>query len=228
MTPESTELAKRIADICPTVIVSFSRGKDSIAAWLHVREHFETVHAFHLHLVPGLEFEEESLLYFERYFGVRIHRLPHPSLFRLVQNFVFQPPERCLGIERLNLRRWKYQELEDMVREREGCPEAYVAIGARTADSPIRLANIKRFGPINRKRKSFQAVHDWKSAHVERAIATAGLELPVDYALWGRSFDGIDYRFLAGLRDRRPNDYRKILEWFPLAELELWRYEHAR
>ena len=52
--------------------------------------------------------------------------------------------------------------------------------------------------------------------------------LPVDYHMFGRTFDGIDYRFLAPLKKNRPADYQKVLDWFPLAEMEVWRYERAQ
>jgi len=183
MTPVSEQLAREVAALCPTVIVSFSRGKDSIAAWLHVRRFFERIEAFHLALIPGLSFEEESLDYFERKFGAKIHRYPHPSLFRMLRNFVFQSPDRCSRIEALNLKRWTYQQIENDFREKADAPGAYIAIGARTADSPTRLANIRRYGAINRKRRSFQAVHDWRIAHVKQAITEANIKLPVDYLM---------------------------------------------
>ena len=76
-------------------LLAFSTGKDAVAAWLAIREHFDAVHPYYLYIVPGLEFVDESLDYYERFFGVRIARLPHPSLHRMLNNFVFQPPERC-------------------------------------------------------------------------------------------------------------------------------------
>ena len=84
-------------------LLAFSTGKDAIAAWLAIREHFDRVHPYYLYLVPGLEFVEESLAYYERFFGVKIARLPHPSVHRWLNNFTFQPPERCAVIEQARL-----------------------------------------------------------------------------------------------------------------------------
>jgi hypothetical protein len=50
-------------------------------------------------------------------------------------------------------------------------------------------------------------------------------KLPIDYHLFGRSFDGMDYRFLKPIKDNFPKDFEKILEWFPLADLEIFRAE---
>ena len=43
------------------------------------------------------------------------------------------------------------------------------------------------------------------------------MPLPVDYEMFGRSFDGIDYRFISPIKERFPDDYARILEWFPMA-----------
>ncbi len=86
-------------------LLAFSRGKDSIAAWLELRESglFSEIVPFHLNLVPGLRFVEESLDYFENWFQTRIIRLPHISFYRMLGNCVLQPPERIQEITRLGL-----------------------------------------------------------------------------------------------------------------------------
>src|ERR1700756_266835 len=77
-----------------TAILGFSTGKDALAAYLALRPVFERVMLYYLYLVPGLEFVEDSLRYFEQALGTTILRLPHPSLYRMLRNLVFQPPER--------------------------------------------------------------------------------------------------------------------------------------
>ena len=46
------------------------------------------------------------------------------------------------------------------------------------------------------------------------------IELPCDYEWFGRSFDGIDKRFTKVLKDKAPDDYATLLEWFPLLEVD--------
>jgi hypothetical protein len=59
------------------------------------------------------------------------------------------------------------------------------------------------------------------------SLQEAGVCLPVDYEMFGRSFDGLDYRFLKPIRHRFPKDYAKIVEMFPLVEIESFRYEQV-
>src|SRR5260370_26098405 len=83
-----------------TVILAFSRGKDSIAAWLALREAGVEVLPYHMYLIPELRFVDESLAYFADFFGCGpILNLPHPSLYRWLANLVYQPPDRCAVID---------------------------------------------------------------------------------------------------------------------------------
>jgi tRNA(Ile)-lysidine synthase TilS/MesJ len=55
-------------------LLAFSRGKDSIAVALALRDKIEVV-PFHYDDLPGLEFVEESLAYYEKHlFGRHILR----------------------------------------------------------------------------------------------------------------------------------------------------------
>ena len=222
---DSAELRRYIRERSPdgTVLLSLSLGKDSIAAWLALREIFPRIVPFYLELVPGLGFVERELERFETLMGTPILRYPHPSLYRMIRNMVYQPPERCAWIEQFGIPRLDYPEIERDVRKKAGAPNAFVALGTRAVDSPIRRYNLMQNGPINVKRNSFWAVYDWKIDDVIDAIRKAGVKLPVDYKMFGRSFDGVDFRFLQPIREMFPDDYRKILRWFPLADLDIVR-----
>lgn len=221
------ESIQEIRKVTDTVLLSFSCGKDSIAAWLALAPHFAVV-PFYCYLVPGLQFVDLSLDYYENYFGTRIERLPHPSLYRMLRNFVFQPPERCAVIEEMDLPRIDYDSLAEELRKKFGLgPEVYVAAGVRAADSPARRMAVNQRGCINHKRRTFWPVWDWKKAQLLEELRRATVKLPIDYKLFGRSFDGIDYRFLEPISRELPDDYRTILEWFPLADLELFRRQHG-
>ncbi|CAK7070011.1 MAG: hypothetical protein KER_03073 [Kerstersia gyiorum] len=209
-------------------LLAFSCGKDAIAAWLAIRPHFDRVVPYYLYLVPGLEFVEEALDYYERFFGCRILRFPHPSLYRMLNNFVFQPPERCLVIEQASLPKFDYSDIREVIVDSEGMAEAtLVADGVRAADSPMRRLAMVTHGPISERQHKYHPIWDWKKADLVACFRKHGVKLPVDYKLFGRTFDGIDLRFLLPLKKHRPADYRRILDYFPMADLEVRRYEMA-
>lgn len=222
--PSSAELRRQLAEEGHPVLLAFSRGKDSVAAWLAMREAGITVVPFFLYGPPGLRFIEESLADCEEFFGQHIIRLPHVSFFRQLNAFTFQPPERCAVIEAARLPEPDYVHISEMIRRWRGLPDSrWTADGIRAADSPNRRTGIKTHGAIRPGVGKVSVVWDWRIRHVRAAIAEHGAPMPVDYDWFGRSFDGIDYRFIEPLSRHAPDDYQRVLDWFPLADLELFR-----
>jgi len=210
-------------------LLSFSTGKDSIACWLQLRKHGIEVFPVYMYLVPDLEFIERSLRYYERVFDTRILRLPHPSLYRWLNALIFQPPEHCAIIEQANLLKYDYPDAFVVSKHIFGLPQqTFCAVGVRAVDSPQRWTAIKRHGPLNEGKRTFFPVFDWRKEQLISEIKQSGVKLPVDYKWFGRTFDGLDYRFMAPLREQSPRDFQRVLEWFPLADLELFRMERRR
>lgn len=209
--------------------LSFSRGKDSIAAYLAIRDSFDEVIPYHLFLVPDLEFVAESLAYFEKVMGRRIWDMPHPAFYKWLNRYTFQTPGRAAVIEAALLPNFDYNDVVKLIAKAEGVDWASVMVanGVRAADSPMRRLQFAKHGAISPATHRYSPVWDWDKEKLIGAIAKAKIALPVDYELFARTFDGLDYRFLAPLKKHRPRDYAKVLEWFPLAELEVWRYEKA-
>jgi hypothetical protein len=100
------------------------------------------------------------------------------------------------------------------------------ADGVRAADSPMRRIALSQHGSMTLNLHKYHPVWDMKKDELIALLKKYNCRLSVDYKYFGRSFDGIDLRFLIQIRDRMPSDYNKILEWFPLADLEIFRYEH--
>ena len=231
ITPEwtSRKCLEEIRRRTDTILLSFSRGKDSIAAWLEVRKYFPRVIPFYCYRIPGLGFVERSLAYYEKFFGCKIWQLPHPSTYNQIRHLMFQPPENCSIIEAAELEHFSYEDLEDSLRtDLHLGPEVYTATGVRSADSQRRALALRRFGPVNDRKRKFHPVFDWDKDDVIRSMEQAGAQLPVDYLMFGRSFDGINAQFLEPLKRWFPEDYAKVIRLFPMAELELLRWQYAR
>ena len=210
-------------------LLSFSCGKDSLACWLAIRDHFDEILPYYCYIVPGLEFVEEAIGYYERAFCVKILQVPHYSLYRLLRNYIFQPPERCNDIDAADL------PVEDRDGPAKMCARvggvgdpAWTAVGVRMVDTPMRRLHFRRHGSINAARSIFYPVWDWKKADIVDAIRKSGIKLPKEYRIFGRSFDGINFQFLFAMKKHFPRDYQRVLDWFPLAELELKRHEYAK
>lgn len=220
----SVDIREDLAAVGAPVLLAMSGGKDALAAWVALRDAGVDVRPYYMYLVPGLEFVDESLARIEEHFGRRVARYPHPSLYRWLNNFTFQSPERLAVIEAARLPSPTYEQIVSLIREDFGLPATtWVADGVRAADSPVRRMSIIRHGAMKPAKRKVSPIWDWRKREVLDGLAGAGIPLPPEYEWFGRSFDGLDYRFLEPLSRHAPDDYARILEWFPLAELELVR-----
>ncbi len=225
------EVMEEIAELSGgRCLLAFSRGKDSIAAWLELRESglFSEIVPFHLNIIPGMRFIEDSLDYFEDWFQTRIIRLPHISFYRMLGHCVLQPPERIRAITDLGLdrcTRFTYDHVRRWLAEDLGWPEAttWTANGVRAADSPRRRVHITKSRAKTFSRKQFHPIFDMRTADVMAVIERHGIKLPIDYEIFKpkpRTFDGIDWRFVKPLRDHLPDDFELLKFWFPLVEID--------
>ena len=211
-----------------TCLLAFSCGKDSIAAWLELRRHFKTIIPFYMYLIPELEFVEENLRYYEDFFGARIHRIAHPSLYAMLRNLVFQPPTAWPVIQAARLPAFDYHRIERLLAAELGLgDEVYTATGVRASDSITRRVAIKKHGAVNHAKQKFYPVWDWGKQKLIDEIDGAGCKLPSDYRMFGRSFDGLGAEYLVPMKQHYPRDYARVLEFFPLAELEINRRQYA-
>jgi len=223
----SSELNRLIASQGDTCILAFSRGKDALAAWIELKHYFKKIVLYHLYLIPDLQFIEKSLKYFEEKLETKIIRLPHPSLYRWLNSLLFQEPQNCAPIEKLSLPNFDYDDIIRVVKEDYNLPlTTWTANGVRSADSPLRMLSIKKHGAVQEHKRTFMPVYDWNKARVIEEIQKSGISLPVDYAMFSRTFDGLDYRFLKPLREKFPRDYERIRALFPFVELEFKRREY--
>lgn len=224
----SAELMQKMAEKTNGVsLLAFSTGKDGLCAWVEMRKYFTKITPVYYYMIPGLSFIEKTLSYYEDFFQTKIIRLPNPNVIRMMNAGTFQSPATWSIIKKFKFPEPKREELCEYVKEDNGIDKgAYTAIGNRMYDNLSRYRAISKFGAINDKIKTFFPVYDYKIADVVNSIQSAGVRLPIDYRIWGKTFDGLDYRFIAPLKKLFPDDYEKIKAFFPFIDLEIARYEN--
>jgi hypothetical protein len=225
--PGSDELCQQVASTTSdSCVLMFSRGKDAVGAWLQLRRFFKRIEPVFLYLCPDLSFEFESLKYYEDYFGQKIHRLPHPSCYRLLNAAAFQTRWGAEAVWEQQLPNFAYRDVQQVIIEDCGLDAiTQAAVGVRACDSMMRRVSIKTHGPWSRRKGEFFPIWDWNAERLRQELRAAKVKLPVDYEWFGRSFDGIDRRFTEPLRRHSPADFQKLKAFFPLIEADLKRYE---
>lgn len=215
-------VARAMGGMC---FLGFSCGKDSIAAYLQLRRFFRTIVLVYFYYVPGLSFIEDSLRYYEDTFGQRIHRLPHESLGEAVTFGIYSYPQHHrLWFEAAVHRNMSMETGYDYLRRQYRSASfgasryALYAEGRRMADAFRRRLSIMKHGSIVAKQGRFYPVYDWSNARVVTEIRASGVKLPIDYRIFGRTFEGPRADQLDVIKKVFPDDYDRILEYFPLAE----------
>lgn len=218
------DVARKIAG--NRLLLSFS-GRDSLAAWLYLRDAgFELIPYF-CYTIPHLSYDDQMLEYYERELGAHIIRLPHPYLREHLHAGSWQPLENWRVLYWSGLPRYEYADIEDTLAKQFGLGDNYLCVvGFKAADNLMRLRLIRQMGPIGLKRRRYYyAIWDMKTADVKRCIQEHGLKLSRSYLYFGITGDILEYWKIAYLRDHLPEDYQRLLDLFPLADLELFRYE---
>lgn len=223
----SVDLVRQVRSEVDDLVLYFSCGKDSIAMWLWLQQFDFNIHPVYLYMVPGLRSDQENLDYYEKYFGQQIMRFPHPLFYQMLNDLVYQPPERCAQILAFDLPYFKFADLDRVIAKGYlNNRPYYAAMGMRMADNLDRRMMMYQNGVLGSKaRRYYYAIWDWTVANVGAIIQKNKVKIPQAYEFAGRTIAAIDYYYMKPFREAYPDDYLKILEWFPLLEAEFFRYE---
>lgn len=225
--PTSGEVIAALKEEGRPVALGCSLGKDSLAAWVAMEEAGIEVVPVHFWTIPRLPLVEETVARMEGVFGVKIHQYPHPRFFRTINNMVYQSPEHCSIIEAANLPEPSYEDEWPLIKDDLGLPgDTWVADGVRACDSIQRRASLTKHGVMKRSNRKVSVIADWTKSEVMDALDRRGIGMPPDYELFGRSFDGLDKRFMEPLREKRPEDFALVEKWYPLIRADELRWSH--
>lgn len=209
------------------VTLGFSTGKDSLACALLCQELGVKFIPFFFYHIPDLSFVERNIKMYEDKLGIEVVRLPHPMLYDYIRHQDFQPPKMINYMDSFNFPHLSFEELINYYLDSQGIDEyLYDVVGMRAAESFNRRKVFEKMGSgIDDKKYKIYPIWNWKNEDVKNYIASKGVKLTDDYDIWRRSFDGLKYQFLFGVKKRYPEDWQLIKEYFPLIEIELFRYE---
>ena len=211
---DSIKAQSRITD---TVLVAFSGGKDSIVTLDLCCKYFKKVIPFFMYIVPGLSFQESLLQWYEKKYEFEIIRLPHFDMSEYMRYGAFRPCDMDVPII----------SITDIYNYLRGITGArWIAAGERISDSIVRRAMIKHSGSVDMKRGRFYPVAYWKKAEVMQYVKMKKLKLSPTSKTLGFSFKSLEGRELAVIKNQYPEDYEKILSFYPFAGASVKRFEH--
>lgn len=220
----SPDVISRIQQETDVVLVALSYGKDAMGMLLHLRKFMppEKMVLMYREVVPGLQFVQRRLAYYEDKLQQPIHRVTSAHFYRMLREGVYQTPERMMMIEALHVPKLDFDDINLMLWESLGYHKDHLwcAVGVRAADSSQRRAACYHGGPINWKDRVFWAGWDLSNEDVGTLLREHGIGLAMDYKIWGTSFDGLRNFWVSRIKERYPEDYETIKFWFPLIDLD--------
>lgn len=207
---------KTAAKITDSVLVGLSTGKDSIVTYDLCCRYFKRVHSFFMYLVPDLEFQELALRWYEKQYGNKILRVPHFETSEFYRYGSFRDPDGEVQIVSV-------REEYNYLRYKTGT--YWIAGGERVSDSIVRRAMIKHSGSIDEKRGRFYPLAEWVKKDVIQYIDHYHLFLSPEQKDLGFSFASLAGSELSVIKQYYPDDYDRILHYFPEADAGVERFE---
>lgn len=201
-------------------LVALSGGKDSLVTLDLCCSVFDHVEAFYMYLVPGLRTFEAPVEAAARRHGVKVHKIPHFDLPRLIKYAVLRPhvPDAT------RIRELRWTDINESMREQTGIQ--WVATGERAADSLQRRFYTRQLDGVQRHIGRLFPIYDWLDADVYAYLRARNIVLPSNggYSRARGSGFSLDGRGLHWLREQHPDDFKRVLKVFPYAEAEVMRF----
>lgn len=209
------------------VTLGFSTGKDSLACAIICRNLGVEYIPLYFYHVPDLDFVNENIRMYEKMLNISVIQLPHPLLYDSLRHQNFQPPKMIDWMPPfLNM---DFNDLIEIYLADIGDKNKYYdVVGARANESFNRRMVFRKYGSIHEHSKKVYPIYNWSAKDVSNYILSNKIPFSNDYNTWNRSFDGLRYTFLHGIKKDYPNDYKKIQEYYPLIEIEFFRYEQNK
>lgn len=213
--------------------LSFSLGKDSVANYFKLKELGFEVELLLFETFPGLEIIEEGIKEAEDQLGKKIHRLVHKSIWGWLNSGLFQDFETFSAIKESDANSYNYSFSEAIEvfhetygREHLGMTDNYFeAVGTLAMDSIVRWGFFKRIGPIEKKNRKVYPLYSLSKKEVWDLLSKNNYILPRDYELFGVSFDSVQAKFMAPLKEHYPKDFELIKTFMPLVEVDILKQQ---
>jgi len=213
---KTIEELKESAASHDSVVVGFSGGKDSWCCLDLCMKIFKNVKAFFMYFIPGLECVEVELDKARQKYGVEILQYPHWLLFRCIKYGIF-----CDGHWKGSQGIWepKINDIHKAIIADTGIN--LICQGAKDSDSMWR----RRYFTINHFDRVVYPLKKWQKIDVLSYLKINNIPLPDSS---GKSATGIDLSTpsLLWLYDKHPEDFKKLLQFFPYAEAVIRRREY--
>lgn len=206
------------------ILFHSASGKDSIALLDLISPYFKEVVCAYMYVVRDLSHINRYINYAcNKYHNVKYVQIPHFALYSYRRIGYMG----CEKNEKQKL--YNMSQLTDIVREKYGIEWAF--FGFKQSDSMNRRLMLCTYdmNGINAAQKKCYPLSEYKNNEVLAYIEKEGIIKPEKYGKSQSSgTDIMDINYLLFLRDKYPNDLKKVIDTFPLVERKIFEYDYER
>jgi hypothetical protein len=180
----------------------------------------------YFYCVPGLKFIENNLKMYEDHFGLKIVRLPHPMFYDYVNHYDWQPYDKAVTLTQNAYIRLSFEKsIHCYFNAMQIKDVEYDCNCMKMADSLNRRLLLSKKPDIDEEKKIIYLTKYLTNKDCFDYMKENSIPLTDDYRIWGRSWDGLKYDYMMGVKKYYPEDYEQIKEYFPLIDAEILRYK---
>ena len=205
------DVLKKTRERSDSILVAFSGGKDSCTVVDLCMRVFDRVEGFYMYLVPGMQVVEDLLKVGRERWNLKIHMYPHWLIKRYIEEGMY-----CFNHHRYDdLPEWTLHDVFAAASQDTGIP--IVATGAKDSDSATRrrILSLQKWSP--EKGNVVYPIQTWKKHDVLGYLKAHDIPLPSTrnrQSTYGAELSTVELLYL---HDNYPEDWPKMLRYFPLA-----------
>ena len=200
-----------------TNVLHFSCGADSVACFLRLREYGISVIPVYKYFIKDLPMVKNYIDWFEKKFDVHVYQFPHTLFSEMLDNALYQYPVKA----RERFRNRIGTALQDHTKERFDQfladtlgGDAIFHLGLRYTDGIRRYHHLMKHGCSYGNK--FYPIVSFQVKDIQGILDRHGCLLPIEYSLWGLSFEKPRAWNINLIKQNCPETYRQICEVFPL------------
>lgn len=233
------EVEKQIQEAIPKIkdkinILHFSTGADSVACFLRLREWGIEPYLVYDCFLPHIPMVDNYIDYFEKKFNTHVYRIPSKLYCEHIDNALYQIPVRKRETFRNKItpyELWKYDsnKLRKAILKHFNLRQDKVVFhkGIRVSDGMFRALSIKKHG-VYHKDGCFFTIASYFASDVKDILRKYDCKLPIEYSLWGISFEAPRAWNIGLIRQHCPESYEYICKYFPMIKALQYRDQYNK
>jgi len=202
-------------------ILHFSCGADAVASYLRLKEHGINPLLVYHYFIKDLPMVKNYIDWFEKKFNERIYQFPSKLFTEMFDRALFQYPkkarEKFRNLIGTAMRGFTKEKFDRFLADSVG-GDIVFHFGLKYTDGVMRYQHLIKSGCSYGHK--FYPIASFQVKDIQAILEKHDCLLPIDYRLWGMSFESPRAWNIKIIKEHCPETYKMILDKFPLVGAE--------